>query len=172
MYIPKGQGRKKLTEGTEEPRVLESQSQPWAANVLSENVDMNTGTRQWVFSTGCRSGGKGTPGPEGPGTRAAVNITASRGRLETAELVPGGLTSAPRSLGLPLWTRRQSRSARRCSATAPARLGLGLQLPWRRLPSSGSPGPRRRRPSHGPGSGSGPGAHLPVLRSGDRDSLR
>lgn len=96
---------------------------------------------------GVREWGKGTPGPAGPGTRAAARATASRGRLETAEVVPGGLTSAPRSLGLPLWTRLQSRSARRCSAIAPARLGLGLRLRWRRLPSSGSPGPRQRPPA-------------------------
>lgn len=54
-----------------------------------------------------------------------------------------GLTSAPRLLGLPLWTRRQSRSAPRCLARALARLGLG---------SGSSGGPRA-----GPGaSGSAP----------------
>jgi hypothetical protein len=98
-------------------------------------MDLVDGVREW---------GMGTPRPAGPGNRAAARDTTSRGRLETAELAPGGLTSAPRSFGLPLWTRRQSRSARHCSTTAPARLGLPVGLRRRRLPSCGSPGPRRR----------------------------
>lgn len=72
---------------------------------------------------GCRGGG---------GARGAVGdpIRRQHGRLPAGGAPrprnpPPGLTSAPRLLGLLLWTRRQSRSALCCFAPALARLGLG-----------------------------------------------
>lgn len=53
------------------------------------------------------------------------------------------LTSAPRLLGLPLWTRRQSRSAPRRFAPALARLGLGSGSGGS-APCAGPRGRRRR----------------------------
>lgn len=107
------------------------------------------------------------PGPpgRGPGVGAGrVRAAGDRTGQGRARLPVGGasrprnarpsLTSAPRLLGLPLWTRRQSRSAPRRFAPAPARRGLG----------SGSRG-GGAPPAPGPGAGGGAPWPAPRLSS-------
>ena len=132
---------------------------------------------------GCRGWWASGPSPGSPGDpgvgEGRVRAAGDRTRQRLARLPAGGasrprnarpsLTSAPRLLGLPLWTRRQSRSAPRRFAPALARLGPGS--------GSGGCAPRagplgQAAAHHGPRPGSRPGSHLPALRARDRDSGR
>lgn len=111
-------------------------------SVLARSVQSRAESRptldlQWGWG---REVGWGAGVGEGSAQAALDRI-----RLQNPRLPPGGasrplnlrlgLTSAPRLPGLPLWTRRQSRSAPRCFARAQACLGLGSG-------SGGAPRPR------------------------------
>lgn len=89
----------------------------FGARSVQRPVDIQAGPPD--LQAGVPGWGRGAAGPTGGGTPVTARAAASRGRRETAEPA-AGLTSAPRLLRLPLRTRRQSRSAPRCSARAPA----------------------------------------------------
>lgn len=100
----------------------------------------------------CRSGGGARPGGRRSDQLQRARLPAG-GAARPRNPRPG-LTSAPRLLGLPLWTRRQSRSAQRRFAPALARLGLGLP----RVLAAAPPAP-------GPGAGGGAPWSAPRLWS-------
>lgn len=144
-------------------------------------MDLVDGVPEW---------GKGALGPKGPGTRAAVSTAASRGRLKTAELVPGGpdvsaplapapvLDSAPVPLRAALlrygsrspWARTPAPVASPSQQWGP-RTETAAPQPWPvlrlwswRLPSSSA----RRRPRLPQVSARGPSELIP--RAGDGSS--
>lgn len=131
----------------------------------------------WASRPGHRSPGRGAGVGEGRARaagdparrrRAWLPAAASRGRRETAERAAGPDVSAPLawapaldSAPVPL----RAAPLRSGSGSPRARLGLRRRRPPRRAPGQAAA-------HHGPRPGSGPGAHLPAVRAGDRDSGR
>lgn len=121
------------------------------------SVDSELARLRMSVSAQCRGGWGPGPGWDVQVGGAGVGegrgwAAGTRNRQRQAQAPAGGaarplneqpgLTSAPRLLGLPLWTRRQSRSAPRRAAS----LGLWLSSGSARAPASAPrAGPRDRR---------------------------